>query len=125
MRTYSDELKANLVERMLWPENASVPALSHERGIPRVIAGSAARPCRPRKSQPHSSMRRQHGIRKASLKSTGCGSAWWCPGKWWFPDIPSFEQLDDRIQHGYPLVERKRPAACEHWLLAWQDEVIE
>jgi transposase-like protein len=35
MRTYSDELKASLVERMLLPENASVPRLSRERGIPR------------------------------------------------------------------------------------------
>jgi transposase-like protein len=35
MRTYSDELKASLVERMLLPENASVPRLSRETGIPR------------------------------------------------------------------------------------------
>jgi transposase-like protein len=35
MRTYSDELKASLVERMLLLENASVPRLSRETGIPR------------------------------------------------------------------------------------------
>jgi transposase-like protein len=35
MRTYSDELKASLVERMLLSKNASVPALSREMGIPR------------------------------------------------------------------------------------------
>ena len=35
MRTYSDELKASLVERMLLPENGSVPRLSRETGIPR------------------------------------------------------------------------------------------
>ena len=35
MRTYSDELKASLVERMLLPEDASVPRLSRETGIPR------------------------------------------------------------------------------------------
>src|ERR671915_196508 len=35
MRTYSDELKASLVERMLLPEKASVPRLSRETGIPR------------------------------------------------------------------------------------------
>src|ERR687896_1886807 len=33
MRTYSDELKASLVERMLLLENASVPRLSRETGI--------------------------------------------------------------------------------------------
>src|SRR5918997_5782292 len=35
MRTYSDELKASLVERMLLPEKASVPRLLRETGIPR------------------------------------------------------------------------------------------
>src|ERR687895_1504884 len=35
MRTYSDELKASLVERMLLLEDASVPRLSRETGIPR------------------------------------------------------------------------------------------
>jgi transposase-like protein len=35
MRTYCDELKASLVERMLLPEDASVPRLSRETGIPR------------------------------------------------------------------------------------------
>jgi transposase len=35
MRTYSDELKASLVERMLLSKDASVPALSREMGIPR------------------------------------------------------------------------------------------
>jgi putative transposase len=35
MRTYSDELKASLVERMLLSKNASVPALSREMGIAR------------------------------------------------------------------------------------------
>jgi hypothetical protein len=46
MRTYSDELKASLVERMLLPENASVPRGYRERrvfhGTP-CMAGDARR----------------------------------------------------------------------------------
>ena len=35
MKTYSDELKASLIERMLAPQGASVSALSRETGIPK------------------------------------------------------------------------------------------
>lgn len=39
----------------------------------------------------------------------------------WFPDLPSFERLDDRIQEGYLLLDRDRAAACDRWLEAWTD----
>jgi tetratricopeptide (TPR) repeat protein len=38
----------------------------------------------------------------------------------WFPDTPSFESLDDKMQTGYALVQqRDAVAACEVWLDAW------
>jgi tetratricopeptide (TPR) repeat protein len=40
----------------------------------------------------------------------------------WFPDKPSFEMLDDRIQAGYDLLEQgESVAACRIWLEAWAD----
>jgi transposase-like protein len=35
MTRYSEELKANIIARMLAPQNASVPALAQETGIPK------------------------------------------------------------------------------------------
>ncbi|MPZ16976.1 MAG: hypothetical protein GEV06_03525 [Luteitalea sp.] len=40
----------------------------------------------------------------------------------WFPEIPSFERLDDRMQDGYALVASgKTAAACRTWLEASDD----
>lgn len=40
----------------------------------------------------------------------------------WFPDQPSFEMLDDKMQAGYELMEsREVAAACHIWLEAWND----
>lgn len=42
----------------------------------------------------------------------------------WFPDRPSFEMLDDKIQEGYELIEcRHVTAACRIWLEAWANVV--
>jgi len=38
----------------------------------------------------------------------------------WFPDLPSFETLDDAIQAGYGVRQSAgAPAACRVWLEAW------
>ena len=48
-----------------------------------------------------------------------CVAALW---QRWFPDAPSFERLDDRMQEGYQQIEsRNAPAACRVWLEAWAD----
>jgi tetratricopeptide (TPR) repeat protein len=47
-----------------------------------------------------------------------CLSALW---QRWFPDKPSFEALDDKIQAGYELRESGAAAACRVWLEAWND----
>lgn len=40
----------------------------------------------------------------------------------WFPDKPSFERLDDKMQAGYDLLASGRAAAaCRPWLDAWTD----
>lgn len=40
----------------------------------------------------------------------------------WFPDKPSFETLDDKMQEGYELNESGHvEAACRIWLEAWDD----
>lgn len=40
----------------------------------------------------------------------------------WFPDKPSFEMLDDKIQAGYELrASSSKAAACRIWLDAWRD----
>jgi uncharacterized protein YchJ len=42
----------------------------------------------------------------------------------WFPDQPSFEELDDKMQAGYErLASRDVGAACRIWLEAWNDVV--
>jgi hypothetical protein len=42
----------------------------------------------------------------------------------WFPDVPSFEALDDKMQRGYDLLDAKNvTAACRIWLDAWRDVV--
>jgi len=47
-----------------------------------------------------------------------CVTALW---QRWFPDQPSFEALDDKIQTGYKLLESGAVAACRVWLEAWSD----
>lgn len=48
-----------------------------------------------------------------------CLSALW---QRWFPDKPSFEALDDKMQAGYELQESSGAvAACRVWLEAWND----
>lgn len=39
----------------------------------------------------------------------------------WFSEQPSFEELDDKIQAGYKLVNSSAVAACRIWLEAWSD----
>lgn len=40
----------------------------------------------------------------------------------WFPKIPNFEMLDDKIYSGYMLLkERKSAEACNLWWEAWKD----
>jgi tetratricopeptide (TPR) repeat protein len=40
----------------------------------------------------------------------------------WFPDQPSFEELDDKMQAGYELLRTSGAvAACRPWLEAWDD----
>ena len=39
----------------------------------------------------------------------------------WFPDKPSFEALDDKMQAGYELRKSDSVAACRLWLEAWSD----
>jgi len=39
----------------------------------------------------------------------------------WFPDKPSFEALDDKMQAGYELQTSGTVAACRVWLEAWSD----
>jgi hypothetical protein len=40
----------------------------------------------------------------------------------WFPDQPSFERLDDKMQTGYELLASSGAvAACRVWLEAWED----
>lgn len=47
-----------------------------------------------------------------------CLSALW---QRWFPDKPSFESLDDKMQAGYELQASGAVAACRVWLGAWSD----
>ena len=47
-----------------------------------------------------------------------CLSALW---QRWFPDKPSFEGLDDKMQAGYELRASGAVAACRIWLEAWSD----
>jgi hypothetical protein len=40
----------------------------------------------------------------------------------WFPDQPSFEELDDEMQAGYELLKSSGAvSACRVWLEAWND----
>src|ERR1017187_777470 len=40
----------------------------------------------------------------------------------WFPEQPSFEELDDQMQAGYELLKsRGAVAGCRVWLEAWND----
>src|SRR5215469_15883996 len=39
----------------------------------------------------------------------------------WFPNKPSFEALDDKMQAGYELRESGAVAVCRVWLEAWSD----
>lgn len=47
-----------------------------------------------------------------------CLSALW---QRWFPDKPSFESLDDKMQAGYELRASGAVPACRVWLEAWSD----
>ncbi len=42
----------------------------------------------------------------------------------WFPDQPSFEALDDKMQSGYELRKSGAVAACRAWLETWRDVLI-
>jgi hypothetical protein len=48
-----------------------------------------------------------------------CVAALW---RRWFPEQPGFEELDEKIQAGYELLESSGAvAACRVWLRAWKD----
>src|SRR5665213_827618 len=47
-----------------------------------------------------------------------CLSALW---QRWFPNKPSFERLDDKMQAGYELRESGSVPVCRVWLEAWRD----
>ncbi len=47
-----------------------------------------------------------------------CLSALW---QRWFPEKPSFDSLDDKMQAGYQLRASDTVAACRVWLEAWHD----
>jgi len=50
-----------------------------------------------------------------------CVAALW---RRWFPEQPSFEELEDKMQTGYELLaSRDVVAACRVWLEAWNDVV--
>ncbi|MFN0122398.1 MAG: tetratricopeptide repeat protein [Blastocatellia bacterium] len=43
----------------------------------------------------------------------------------WYPEIPSFEMLDDKMEAGYALLKNKETAAAARvWLEAWDDVVF-
>ena len=80
-------------------------------------AGAVGRRDRP----PLLDQRTFHGRQASRWKATGSGFA--CRRLWqrWFPDQPSFELLDDKMQAGYDLRESGAVAACRIWLEAWSD----
>lgn len=71
-------------------------------------------------AQPMLDQRTFHG-RQQQMESDWiwiCLSALW---QRWFPDKPSFESLDDKMQAGYELRASGAVAACRVWLEAWSD----
>jgi len=71
-------------------------------------------------AQPLLDQRTFHG-RQQQMESDWiwiCLSALW---QRWFPDKPSFEALDDKMQAGYELRASGAVAACHVWLEAWND----
>src|ERR1700722_2575070 len=71
-------------------------------------------------AQPLLDQRTFHG-RQQQMESDWiwiCLSALW---QRWFPDKPSFEALDDKMQAGYELRESGAVAVCRVWLDAWSD----
>jgi len=66
-------------------------------------------------------------IRKQNLKFKGTEDDWiWICFTilWerWFPDRPSFEMIDDRMQEGYEKQEKNDSAgACKIWLEVWKN----
>lgn len=71
-------------------------------------------------AQPLLDQRTFHG-RRQQMESDWiwiCLSALW---QRWFPDKPSFEALDDKMQAGYELRESGAVAVCRVWLDAWSD----
>jgi hypothetical protein len=43
-----------------------------------------------------------------------------CLWERWFPDRPSMEMIDDRMQEGYKLLEESQARACAVWSEAWK-----
>ena len=71
-------------------------------------------------AQPLLDQRTFHG-RQQQMESDWiwiCLSALW---QRWFPDKPSFEVLDDKMQAGYELRASGAVAICRVWLEAWSD----
>jgi tetratricopeptide (TPR) repeat protein len=71
-------------------------------------------------AQPLLDQRTFHG-RQQQMESDWiwiCLSALW---QRWFPDKPSFEALDDKMQAGYELRDSGAVAVCRVWLEAWND----
>jgi hypothetical protein len=42
----------------------------------------------------------------------------------WFPDQPSFEKFNDRMQEGYRLQDQDEAAASDCWLKVWSDFLV-
>jgi len=70
----------------------------------------------------------EHGIPIQPREAGYRDWIWFCVATlWqrWFPDVPSFEALDGKMQSGYDLVAaRNVTAACRLWLDAWRDVLV-
>ena len=69
----------------------------------------------------------RHLSEQPHVKAEGLASDWlWLclTVLWerWFPDRPSFEMIDDKMQAGYcARTDRDEAKACETWLQTWRD----
>src|SRR5438552_9152964 len=71
------------------------------------------------RSKPNRSRSAQSGVRRSRYDIWISIAALW---QRWFPDKPSFERLDDKMQAGYDLLASTGAvAACRAWLDAWTD----
>jgi hypothetical protein len=60
---------------------------------------------------------------KPQIKESEIDWVWFCLTiLWerWFPDIPNFEMIDDRMQEGYMKLEKDITGGCRIWLDTWK-----